>query len=62
MDYTDPSKSAIVNNVMKSVQNGSIISLHFGHKNTATAMPILLEKLHAKGLTPVTLTTMLGKM
>ncbi len=61
-DYTDPSKTAIINNVMNSVQNGSIISLHFGHKNTVAALPTLLEKLHAKGFTPVTLTTMLGKI
>lgn len=62
MDYTDPGKSAIINNVMNSVQNGSIISLHFGHKDTVMALPTLLEKLHAKGLIPVTLTTMLGKI
>ena len=44
----------------KSIKNGSIVSLHFGHQDTIDAMPTLLENLHAKGLTPVTLTTLLG--
>jgi len=47
---------------MNNVQNGSIISLHFGHQDTIDAMPTLLDQLQAKGLTPVTLTTMLGKI
>lgn len=58
-DYQDPGKTAVVNNVMKSVKSGSIISLHFGHQNTVEAMPLLLEKLHAKGLTPATISTLL---
>ena len=61
-DYQDPGKTAVVNNVMKSVRSGSIISLHFGHQDTIDALPTLIEKLHAKGLKPVTLTTMLGAM
>ncbi len=60
-DYQDPGKAAVISNTMKAVKNGSIISLHFGHQNTIDALPTLLEKLHAQGLTPVTLTTLLGK-
>ena len=60
-DYQDVSKSAVISNVMKSVKNGSIVSLHFGHKNTIEALPTLLTELHNKGLTPVTLSTLLGK-
>jgi polysaccharide deacetylase 2 family uncharacterized protein YibQ len=41
------------------VQNGSIISMHFGHKVTLDAMPLLLDKLHAQGFEPVTLTELL---
>ena len=58
-DYLDPSKTSVINNVMNNVKNGSIISMHLGHKVTLDAMPALLSKLHSKGLTPVTLTELL---
>jgi peptidoglycan/xylan/chitin deacetylase (PgdA/CDA1 family) len=58
-DYLNPSKATVINNVMNNVKNGSIISMHLGHKVTLDAMPTLLAKLHAKGLTPVTLTELL---
>jgi peptidoglycan/xylan/chitin deacetylase (PgdA/CDA1 family) len=59
-DFKDVSKSKMVSNVMNNVKNGSIISMHFGHKVTLDAMPTILDKLHAKGLTPVTLTELLA--
>lgn len=59
-DFQDPSKKAVINNVINNVKNGSIISLHLGHKVTLDAMPTILEKLHAKGFTPVTLTELLA--
>jgi len=59
-DFQDPSKKSVINNVMSNVKNGSIISLHLGHKVTLDAMPTLLENLHAKGFTPVTLTELLS--
>jgi peptidoglycan/xylan/chitin deacetylase (PgdA/CDA1 family) len=59
-DYQDVGKAAVVKNVMTSVRNGSIISLHFGHQDTIDALPTLITDLHDKGLTPVTLSTMLG--
>ena len=49
----------MIANVLNRVQNGSIISMHFGHKVTLEAMPNILEKLHARGLQPVTLTDLL---
>lgn len=58
-DFQDPSKKSVINNVMKNVKNGSIISLHLGHKVTLDAMPTLLTSLHDKGFTPVTLTELL---
>lgn len=61
LDYQDPAPSAIVQNCMKSVQNGSIISLHLGHMNTVTALPLLIAALREKNLEPVTLSTLLGK-
>lgn len=60
-DYQDVSKNVLISNVMKSVKNGSIVSLHFGHRNTIQALPTLLSELQSQGLTPVTLTTLLGK-
>jgi peptidoglycan/xylan/chitin deacetylase (PgdA/CDA1 family) len=59
-DFKDVSKSKMVSNVMNNVKNGSIISMHFGHKVTLDAMPTILDKLHAQGLSPVTLTELLA--
>lgn len=59
-DFKDPSKAKVISNVMNNVQNGSIISMHFGHKVTLQAMPELLDALHKRGLTPVTLTELLS--
>jgi len=61
-DYQDPGVSAVLNNINKSVKGGSIISLHFGHQNTVAAMPKIIENLNAKGLTPVTLTELIGNV
>lgn len=59
LDYTDPKPSEIVSNCMKSIQNGSIVSLHLGHKNTVTALPKLIESIHSAGLKPVTISNLL---
>jgi peptidoglycan/xylan/chitin deacetylase (PgdA/CDA1 family) len=59
-DFKDPSKAKVISNVMNNVQNGSIISMHFGHKVTLQAMPDLLDALHKRGLTPVTVTELLS--
>ncbi len=59
-DYQDVGKRIVLSDISKSIKNGSIVSLHFGHQDTIDAMPTLLENLHTKGLTPVTLTTLLG--
>jgi peptidoglycan/xylan/chitin deacetylase (PgdA/CDA1 family) len=61
-DYQDVGKAAVIKNVMSSVENGSIVSLHFGHQDTIDALPTLITQLRAKGLTPVTLSTMLGNI
>jgi peptidoglycan/xylan/chitin deacetylase (PgdA/CDA1 family) len=59
-DFKDPSKKKVISNVIDNVQNGSIISMHFGHKVTLEAMPELLNALNSKGLKPVTLTELLS--
>ena len=61
-DYQDPGSAAVISNISKSVKGGSIISLHFGHANTVKAMPKIIDDLKSKGLTPVTITKLLGKI
>lgn len=59
LDYQDPPTKAIVANCMKAVKNGSIVSLHFGHSHTVTALPLLIQALHDQKLTPVTVSELL---
>ena len=42
-----------------AVRPGSVVSLHFGHQGTVDALPGILAGLQAKGLRPVTLSTLL---
>lgn len=51
LDWKDLSESEIVERVMTRVKNGSIILLHNGTKNTASALPNLLESLKKEGYT-----------
>ena len=60
LDYTDPGPDAIVANVLRSARPGSIVSLHFGHAGTVTALPGILRGLASRGLRPVTLSTLLS--
>src|SRR5579875_968436 len=60
LDYTDPGPDAVVQNVLRSVRGGSIISLHFGHQGTVDALPKLLDVLAAKGFRPRTVTGLLS--
>lgn len=49
LDWKDLSASAIVQRVLGSVRNGSIILMHNDGKNTAEALPIIIEGLKNKG-------------
>jgi peptidoglycan/xylan/chitin deacetylase (PgdA/CDA1 family) len=60
LDYTDPGPDAVVATVLGSVRPGSIVSLHFGHSGTVTALPAILNGLASRGLRPVTLTALLS--
>jgi peptidoglycan/xylan/chitin deacetylase (PgdA/CDA1 family) len=60
LDYTDPGPDAIVATVLRSARPGSIVSLHFGHAGTVTALPAILRGLTGRGLRPVTLTALLS--
>jgi peptidoglycan/xylan/chitin deacetylase (PgdA/CDA1 family) len=59
LDYTDPGPAAVVGNTLTSVRAGSVVSLHFGHAGTVTAMAPLLAGLRRRGLTPVTVTELM---
>jgi peptidoglycan/xylan/chitin deacetylase (PgdA/CDA1 family) len=61
LDYTDPGADAVVRNTLDAVGNGSIVSLHFGHLSTVTAMPALLDGLRQKGLRAVTMTELMTR-
>jgi peptidoglycan/xylan/chitin deacetylase (PgdA/CDA1 family) len=59
LDFTDPG-AATVRAQVATATGGSIVSMHFGHADTVSALPGVLGDLAARGLTPVTLSTMLG--
>jgi peptidoglycan/xylan/chitin deacetylase (PgdA/CDA1 family) len=60
LDFQDPGPDAIVRNVLRGARGGSIVSMHFGHPGTVTAMPAILDGLGARGLRAVTVSTLLG--
>ena len=59
-DYTEPGAAAVVARVEKGLHPGAIVSLHFGHRDTIDALPQILDLVAAAGLTPVTVTGLLG--
>jgi peptidoglycan/xylan/chitin deacetylase (PgdA/CDA1 family) len=58
-DYTDPGAAVVTHNVLAAVRPGSIVSMHFGHAGTLTAMPAILDGLRRRRLSPVTATRLL---
>jgi peptidoglycan/xylan/chitin deacetylase (PgdA/CDA1 family) len=60
LDYTDPGADLVVNTTLRAAQNGSIVSLHFGHADTVAALPRVLDGLRQRGLHPVTMTELVG--
>jgi peptidoglycan/xylan/chitin deacetylase (PgdA/CDA1 family) len=59
LDYTDPGPASVVSATLGAVRNGSIVSLHFGHAGTVTAIPQILDGLRQRGLTAVTMTELI---
>ncbi|HEX6471421.1 MAG TPA: polysaccharide deacetylase family protein [Streptosporangiaceae bacterium] len=59
-DFQDPGPDAIIRNVLRGVRGGSIVSMHFGHQGTVTAMPALLDGLRRRGLRAVTVSSLLS--
>lgn len=60
LDYQSPSPDVIAQRVLAAAAPGAIVSLHFGYPNTLAALPAILDGLDARGLTPVTASTLLG--
>lgn len=54
LDYTDPGSTRIVNNVLDKVRGGDVVSLHLGHTETVSALPVILSGLKQRGLRAVT--------
>jgi peptidoglycan/xylan/chitin deacetylase (PgdA/CDA1 family) len=61
LDFQDPGPDAIVHNVLRGARGGSIVSMHFGHPGTVTAMPALMDELRKRRLRAVTVSTLLGR-
>jgi peptidoglycan/xylan/chitin deacetylase (PgdA/CDA1 family) len=59
-DYQDPGAAAVTSRTLAAARAGSIISLHFGHPGTVAALPDILDGLSTQGLTPVTLSRLVG--
>jgi peptidoglycan/xylan/chitin deacetylase (PgdA/CDA1 family) len=55
-----PTADDIVTRVISKAQGGSIVLMHLGGWHTLEALPALLGDLESRGLTPVTLPTLLG--
>lgn len=60
VDNKDPGADAIIANVNQKLHGGAIVSFHFGHPGTITALPHILDELASRGLRPVTVGDLLG--
>jgi peptidoglycan/xylan/chitin deacetylase (PgdA/CDA1 family) len=60
LDFEDPGPAAVEANVRKSVQAGSIVSLHFGHQGTVEAIGSVLDHLSSVGLQTATVGQLLA--
>jgi len=59
-DYTDPPATAVVHNTLSAVTSGSIVSMHFGHAVTISAIGPILDGLRARGLHTATMTELVA--
>lgn len=49
LDWKDPTPQDMVERIENNLQNGSIILLHNGAKNTPEALPLIIEAIKSKG-------------
>jgi peptidoglycan/xylan/chitin deacetylase (PgdA/CDA1 family) len=59
-DFTEPGAQAVIDNVAPNLHPGAIVSLHFGHTDTLSALPTILDKIAALGLTTATVSQLLA--
>ena len=59
-DFKEPGSKVVIAKVNSEVHSGAIVSLHFGHSGTITALPSILDHLDVLGLKQATVTTLLG--
>ncbi|MGI8661924.1 MAG: polysaccharide deacetylase family protein [Acidimicrobiales bacterium] len=59
-DYQDPGADAVANRTIAGLHDGAIVSLHFDHPGTITALPRILDAVASAGLTPVTASKLLS--
>ncbi|MGR8008184.1 polysaccharide deacetylase family protein [Streptomyces hypolithicus] len=61
LDFTSPGAPAVTGKVTGEIRNGSVVSLHFGYRDTVAALPALLDELDRRGLRAVTTTELLTR-
>lgn len=61
LDWKDPSPSEMVNRIVPNLQNGSIILMHNGAKNTPEALPMIIEAVREEGYEFVPLSKLVCK-
>lgn len=61
LDWKDPTPQQITQNVLKKLQDGSIILMHNGAKNTPEALPMVIEGIKEKGYEIVPISEILLK-
>ncbi|MEO9199127.1 MAG: polysaccharide deacetylase family protein [Antricoccus sp.] len=59
LDWTDPGVPAI-RSAVAGATAGSIVSMHFGHPQTVSALPAILDDLKSRNLSVVTASTLLA--
>lgn len=59
LDYTNPGDALVLSRTRARVQPGSIVSLHTLYEGTAQAFGGIVDAIRAKGLEPVTVSTVL---
>ena len=60
LDYNDPGAAVVTQRVLAAAVPGSVISLHFDHAGTVSAMPGILDGLVSRGLHTVTASQLLA--
>lgn len=60
LDFKDPGADAVASRTIGSLHDGAIVSLHFDHQGTIDALPRILDAIAARGMKPVTLSTLLS--